>query len=279
MNIYGAIIGDVVGSFYEVLEHNAPKQKRPVQERQKILDPKTPLFTKKCCFTDDSILTTAIAHAIISKESYEKYIRYYGLKETKNGTQIKCFGRSFVGWLNGYGGKSFGNGGSMRVSAIGYAFDSLEKTIIQAERATICSHSHHEAIDCAKAVAGSIYLARTGKSKQEIKKFAEKYLGSLDYDLEYLQNNYTFSSRAILSVPQAIYCFLVSENFEDCLRKSISIGGDSDTIACIACSIAGAYYEIPPKMIKNVKRFIPKEYATILDEFNNQYALSQENIM
>ena len=72
---------------------------------------------------------------------------------------------------------------------------------------------------------------------------------------------------------------MVSENFEDCLRKSISIGGDSDTIACIACSLAGAYYEIPPKLIKDVKRFIPKEYATVLDEFNNQYIFTQENIM
>lgn len=279
MNIYGAIIGDVVGSIYEVLEHNAPNKKRPAEERKKILDPKTPLFTKKCSFTDDSILTTAIAHAVLKQENYERYLRGYGLKETKNGTQTNRFGVSFVSWLNGFGGKSFGNGASMRVSAIGYAFDSLSKTLTQAEKATICSHSHHEAIDCAKAVAGCIFLARTGKSKQDIKRFAEKYLGSLNYDLEDLQNNYTFSSRAILSVPQAIYCFLVSENFEDCLRKSISIGGDSDTIACIACSLAGAYYEIPPKLIKDVKRFIPKEYATVLDEFNNKYIFTQENIM
>ena len=182
MNIYGAIIGDVVGSVYEVLEHNAPNKKRPAEERKKILDSKTPLFTKKCSFTDDSILTTAIAHAVLKQENYERYLRGYGLKETKNGTQTNRFGVSFVSWLNGFGGKSFGNGASMRVSAIGYAFDSLSKTLTQAEKATICSHSHHEAIDCAKAVAGCIFLARTGKSKQDIKRFAESLQNGLDLD-------------------------------------------------------------------------------------------------
>jgi ADP-ribosylglycohydrolase len=238
--MYGAIIGDIVGSYYEVLE--IKNKNRSYEDRIKIMDRNVPLFNEICSCTDDSILTTAIADAILNGESYEKKLREYCLREINLGKDIygrSRFGKGFVEWLkNDYMGESFGNGSAMRISPVGYLFNSIDEIKSESLNATIPSHNHIESIKSSEAVAVSIYLLRRGMNKDSLKEYIEKNYFSLEYDLDDLRKNYRFTSRAIDSVPQAIFCFLNSNDFEDAIRLSISIGGDSDTIACITGALA-----------------------------------------
>lgn len=277
-SFYGAIIGDIVGSVYEVNEMKAKEKSFivPFDERVKILDKNTPLFSENCDLTDDSVLTLAIANALITDKDYEENLRFFGKREQNLGLDKygrSRFGQNFLNWINNNGSMpSYGNGCAMRISPIGYAFDTLKETLSEAEKATIPTHNKPECITFARATAGAIFLARKNKSKEEIKDFIINETNlTYDYNLEYLQRNYIFTSKTVNSVPYALYCFLISENFEDCLRKSISIGGDTDTIAAIACSIAGAYYGIDDELIKQAKPFINCNYQNIIDDFNKKY--------
>lgn len=281
----GAIIGDIVGSFYEVEEINAfknsPTKKRNYQDRIKILNKEVPLFTEECSYTDDSVLTIAISTSLTEGRNFEEVLREYGLSEIALGEDKygrSRFGSGFVSWLkNEKEGNSFGNGASMRISPIGYYYDDLEFVLNKAKDATVPSHNHEEAIKGAQAVSSAIYLARQSFSKEEIKDFLETRFGYfLNYDLEDLQKNYKFSSKTNNSVPQAIFCFLESTDFEDCLRKSISIGGDTDTIAAISCSIAESYYGIPEELKKQALSYLPEHYRIQVDNFYNILALKKE---
>ena len=282
-DIYGAIIGDIVGSLLEVYEIEDKKNNIiNVDRRKSILKPNFELFNDKCSFTDDSILTSAVAEAILTDGNYEKTIREFGLKEKNLGMDIygrSKFGDGFIQWLESKGKScSWGNGCAMRISPVGYAFDSLEKTLLEAEKSIICTHNNPDSISCGKAVAGAIFLARNGASKEEIEDFVSGYVQNLDFDLEQLQETYNFKVKAINSVPQAIYCFLISENFEDALRKCLSIGGDSDTIASITGGIAGAFYSIPEEFKEKAKGYISKEYIDILENFNHRFAQIEKSI-
>lgn len=274
--MYGAIIGDIVGSYYEVLEVNAikkePDKKRKYEDRIRILDKNEPLFTDKCSYTDDTVLTIAIAKSILEKIPYEECLRKFGLAEQNLGLDSygrNRFGKGFVSWLNDEKkGDSYGNGASMRISPVAYYFEGLEKINEEAKKATIPSHNNEEAIIGAQAVSSCIYLSRKGKTKEEIKKYIEEQFNyNLDFNIEELQKTYRFSSKTIGSVPQAIFCFLESTSFEDCLRKSISIGGDTDTIACISCSIAEAFYGIPKNILEEAMKYLPEKYKIIVDNF------------
>ncbi len=277
-SIYGAVIGDIAGSIYEVNEIFAKKNKTKIafKERIKILDMSTPLLEGELCYTDDTTLTTAIANAIITNTSYESNLRTFASEELAKGFDRYgrfAFGPNFVLWVkNEHAGDSFGNGCAMRVSAVGYAFDSLKLTIEEAKKATTPSHNSEEAIKCAQIVAGSIFLARIGKTKKDIKMFVEKQLQqNLNFDLSELQKNYTFSSKAINSVPQALFCFLESSSYEDCIRKTISIGGDTDTNAAISGSVAAAFYGVPNELADKAKSYLPKSFISVLDEFSEKY--------
>ena len=271
--MYGAIIGDVVGSIYEVLEVKELKNKRTrsYDERIKIMDLNTNLFTNLSSTTDDSILTCAIADAILNNVSYEEKLREYGLREIELGKDIynrSRFGKGFVNWLeNKKEGNSFGNGCAMRISPVGYLFDDIETIKKESMLATIPSHNHIDSIKCSEAVATSIYLLRNGYTKEELKKYIENNYFKLDYNLEDLRHNYKFTSKAIDSVPEAIYCFLESNDFLDAIRKAISIGGDSDTIACITGSLAESYYGIPEYLIEEVKPYLRDYMYPIIDKF------------
>lgn len=285
----GAIIGDIAGSFYEVLEileRKNNKRNRSYEERIKILDENIPLFTENSSVTDDSILTCAIYDAIINKKDYEKCLKEYGLKEINLGLDIygrSRFGKGFVEWLeNEKQGNSFGNGSAMRISPVGYLFDTLEEVKEESRKATIPSHNHEESIKAAEAVAVSIFLIRNGMTKEDLKDYIQKNYYQLDYNLEDLQRNYTFSSKASNSVPQALYIFLVSNSFEDSIRKAISIGGDTDTIAAIVGSISESYYGIPKDIKEKAKpylkdymydllkdRYYKKEKVRVKNETNN----------
>ena len=277
-SIYGAIIGDIAGSHLEVAEIIAKQNqtKREYADRIKILSPNTPIFTQDCSLTDDSVLTIAIADALLGNKDYEQKLKHYGKKEINMGLDKygrSRFGKNFSEWIyNDIQGDSYGNGCAMRISAIGYAFDTLEQTLAESDKATIPSHNHPDSLACARAISGAIFMARNNFSKQEIKLFAEKTLGtSIDYDIEDLRHNYIFTSKAMNSVPQAIYCFFISDNFEQTLRNSLSIGGDVDTIGAIACSIASAYYDIPQGILNQAKQFISDEYDYILTQFSQKY--------
>ena len=266
----GAIIGDVVGSYYEVLEVKEIKNgHRSYKDRIKILDQNTPLFTENSSVTDDSILTFAIYKAIKENKPYEEMLKYYAKQEINLGKDIygrSRFGKGFVEWVNSNTqGTSYGNGASMRISPVGFLFNTLEEVKQETYKATIPSHNHPESILCAEAVATSIFLLRNGISKEELKEYIEKNYFKLDYDLEDLRRNYKFSSKSIDSVPQAIYAFLESNSFEETIRNAISIGGDTDTIACIAGSLAESYYGIPEELLKQVKPYL-KDYMKELLE-------------
>ena len=218
----GAIIGDILGSYYEVLEVEYLKKyhnSRPYDERIKIMDKNTNLFTENSSCTDDSILTCAIAEAFINNDSnYEKYLKEYGLREINLGNDKygrSRFSKGFIEWLEGnYQGNSYGNGSAMRISAIGY-FDTLEEVKEHSYLATIPSHNHEEAVKSAQIVAISIYLLRNGITKEELKEYIKKNYYDLNYDLEDLRNNYKFSSKSINSVPQALFIFFESTSFEE----------------------------------------------------------------
>ena len=279
----GAIIGDVVGSFYEVLEIDS-KGHRGYFDRIKILDKSFPLFDDNCSCTDDSILTCAIYDAIKNGNcDYEKYLKEYGLREINLGKDIygrSRFGKGFVKWVQGdYQGDSYGNGAAMRVSPVGYLFDDLARVKENARLATIPSHNNEEAVAGAEIVATVIFLLRNGKSKEDVIEYIKKNYDSLNFDLEDLQKNYHFSSRTINTVPQALYIFSISDDFEDSIRKAISIGGDSDTIACIVGSLSEAYYGISDELKEKVRPYLKDYmYSLLKDKYYNEKRKTYERI-
>lgn len=212
-----------------------------------------------------------IIDSIESKKTYAYKLREYGKKYPDAG-----YGQMFNEWLSSqelkpY--KSYGNGSAMRVSPIGFAFDSLEDVLKEAKRSAVVTHNHREGIKGAQAVASAVFLARTGSIKNPIKDFIEKkFRYNLSQRLDDIRPNYKFDSSCQGSVPQAIIAFLESESFEDAIRKAISIGGDSDTIACIAGGIAQAYYkEIPGFIVDRARLILDSGLKRILDSFNERF--------
>lgn len=274
--MYGAIIGDVAGSYIEVLEMRAKKEgtKRSIIERKQIMDKSIPLFTENTSCTDDSVLTCAIADAILNKKDYGTTLKEYGLRELDMGLDIyghRRFGKSFAEWVNGdYIGESYGNGSAMRISPVGFLFDDLVKIKEESYKATMPSHNHPDSLQAAEAVAVSIYMLKCKISKEELRKYIERHYFPLKFNLEDLREDYIFTSKATGSVPQAIYCFLESNDFEDAIRKALSIGGDTDTIAAITGSLAEAYYGVPEYLIEAVKPYIKDYMLPVIDKFYNK---------
>ena len=242
----GAIIGDLIGSTYEETNTNTKD---------------FPLFTSKSRISDDSIMTLAIADIIQKNSIYDKDEIIDTFKAWAMAYPDRGYGVRFANWVFSNAKEpyySMGNGAAMRISPVGWYARSLSEVKDYSKRITEVTHNHPDAIKAAEVVASLIYYARRGKSKQFLKEYIEKYY-DIDFDYEDLKNNYTFDATCEGSVPQALYCFLISESFIDCLRTSISIGGDSDTIPCIACSIAEAYYKhINPAIIKKMYEYLPQ---------------------
>lgn len=254
--ILGAVIGDVIGSVFEW---------------NNIKTTDFNLFNPKCDFTDDTVLTIAVADCILNKKDFAKTIWEYGRKYTRRG-----YGGLFRKWLQEddlkpYG--SFGNGSAMRVSAVGFAFNDIETVLKVAKQSAEVTHDHPEGIKGAQAIAAAIFLARDGKSKQEIKNYVtETFKYNLDFTLDEIRPTYKFDETCQGSVPQAIVAFLESSDFENAIRLAISIGGDSDTIACMTGSIASAYYkEIPQEIIDFVVNKLPNEFIEIINKFDEQF--------
>ncbi|MBQ3814151.1 MAG: ADP-ribosylglycohydrolase family protein [Bacteroidales bacterium] len=273
--MFGAISGDTVGSAYEF---NNTK------------DYNFSLFTGESSFTDDSVMTMAVADWLLTDQGHS----YQGLEDSivRFANDFPCpmggYGTGFYFWLfhpaeldpfdarygdspyeslagrHPYG--SFGNGSAMRASAVGWFFDTLEETERVAAISAAITHNHPEGIKGAQATAAAIYLARTGKTKDEIRDYIENTYG---YDLhktwEYWHPIYGWEDSCQGTVPQAIIAFLDSTDFEDAIRMAVSLGGDSDTLACITGGIAEAFYGgVPAEIAQRVSQQLPSVFKTIL---------------
>ena len=251
----GAIIGDVVGSRFEYRCNS-------------IKTTEFDLFSDKCKFTDDTVLTIATADAILNNKSYSDKYQEYGKLYPKAG-----YGKSFKNWIhNPITNDSWGNGSSMRVSPIGWAFNEND-VIKEAEKSSICSHADKDAIKCATLVSYCIYLARIGKSKENILEYCKlNSTYNFNRTIDDIRETYSFTSKASESIPESILCFYESIDFESAIRLAISLGGDSDTQACISGAIAEAYYKyIPTYIIDNTLKRIPENFKNIITKFKSTY--------
>nr|WP_315001958.1 ADP-ribosylglycohydrolase family protein [uncultured Capnocytophaga sp.] len=253
--ILGAIAGDVIGSVYEF-------------NNTRTTD--FPLFKRETTFTDDTVMTIAIADAILHNKDFAQTILDYGKRYPNRG-----YGTSFFKWLAhdtpAPPHNSWGNGSAMRVSAVGFAYNDLDKVLKKAEKTAVVTHNHPEGIKGAQATAAAIFLARTGKNKAEIKAYIEQKFGyDLDFTLDEIRPTFPFDESCQGTVPQSIVAFLESTDYDSAIRLAISLGGDSDTIACITGGIAIAFYkEMSQVIVDKIRReYLPPAFVTIIDEFD-----------
>jgi ADP-ribosylglycohydrolase len=252
----GAIAGDVIGSIYE---------------RRNIKTTIFPLFHPLCRFTDDTVLTVALADSILHGTPYVDLLKRYYRSYPNAG-----YGGTFHKWAQAADSapyNSWGNGSAMRVTPVGFAYETLDDVLHQAKRSAEVTHDHPEGIKGAQAVASAVFLARTGQTKEQIKGHVESTFGyDLDRSLDEIRPAYQFEVSCQHSVPQAIRAFLESDDFEDTVRKAISIGGDSDTIACIAGGIADAYYgSVPEAIERRVYEILDEHLGGIARAFTEAY--------
>jgi ADP-ribosylglycohydrolase len=254
----GAVAGDIIGSVYEF--NNTHRYDFA-------------LFTPESFFTDDTVLTVAVADCILHGKDYARTIWEYGNRYPGRG-----YGGRFRDWLASKDLKpynSFGNGSAMRVSPVGFAFDTLDETLAEARRSAEVTHSHPEGIKGAQAVAAAIFLARRGESKPRIKEYITSTFGyDLSRTLDEIRPTYSFDETCQGSVPEAIISFLESNDYEDAIRKAVTLGGDSDTIACITGGIAQAFYGgVPEHIVAGVRQRLEPPLLRILDEFGEKFGL------
>ncbi len=255
----GAIAGDIIGSVYE---GNNIKTKD------------FPLFDVNCQFTDDTVLTVAVADVILNGGGYADRLKEY----------YRCYpyagyGGNFRLWaqsINTEPYNSWGNGSAMRVSPVGFAFTDLDSVLREAKRSAEVTHNHPEGIKGAQATAAAIFLARTGLEKGAIKSYIETTFGyDLGQTLETIRPGYRFDISCQGSVPQAILAFLESTDFEDAIRNAVSLGGDSDTIACITGGIAEAFYGgVPQPIAREALARLDQPLSAVTREFRFKYGLS-----
>lgn len=252
----GAIAGDIIGSVYE---------------RRGIKTKEFPLFSPGCVFTDDTVLTVALADTILTGTPYRDNLKEFYRLYPRSG-----YGGSFHRWARSddaapYG--SWGNGAAMRVSPAGFAFDELETVIEKAADYTAVTHDHPEGIRGGQATAAAVFLARKGASREEIRECIE---GRFGYDLsrrtDEIRPGYSFDVSCRGTVPPAIRAFLDSTDYEDAVRNAVSLGGDSDTLACITGGIAQAFYGgVPEPIAEKAYGILDDRLGSITREFIDRY--------
>ena len=262
--MYGAILGDIIGSPFEFDRGDKTKDFK--------------LFSRRSHFTDDSVMTLAVCEALL------KVGQDVTVKEIEDAviSSMQSWGRRYP--HAGYGGyfrrwltarhpepyNSYGNGSAMRVSAAGWLYDSLEKTRVVAKATANVTHNHPEGIKGAEATASAIFMARNGSSKEEIKKYIEnEFHYDLNRTLNEIRPGYHMDETCQKTVPEAIIAFLEAKDFEDAIRNAVSLGGDTDTLGAITGSIAEAYYGIPEWLITECRKRINKDMRIVLDDFND----------
>lgn len=266
--MFGAIIGDIIGSRFEFFNNSTGKE--------------FDLFNEDCSFTDDSVMTIAICKAlmdcngnydILSQKVIEN-MQYLGELYPRAG-----YGGMFWDWLRDENPKpynSFGNGAAMRVSSVAYEAISIDEVKKLSKLVTEVTHNHPEGIKGAEAVAVAIFLARIGKDKKQIKEYIEKNYYTLDFSIDEIKEEYSFDETCQGSVPEALECFFESTDFEDAIRIAISLGGDSDTIAAITGSIAEAYYGIPTHIKESAICYLDDYLYDIVKKFEMYYLNKQK---
>ena len=255
----GAIAGDIIGSVYE---------------QYPIKNISFPLFSASSQFTDDTVLTLAVADSILNKTDYATSLKAFARRYPTAG-----YGMSFYQWMQSSSVEpyhSWGNGSAMRVSPVGFAFNSTESVLNEAEQSAAVTHNHPEGIKGAQATALAIYLARKGAGKAEIQhEITGRFGYRLDRSLDDIRATYSFDISCQGSVPESIIAFLESRDFEGAIRNAISLGGDADTMGSIAGGIAQAFFnKIPPAIIAEVRQRLPAEFLELIDEFNDRYGIS-----
>lgn len=253
----GAIAGDIIGSVYE----HAPIKTKSF-----------PLFHPRACFTDDTVLTVAVARAILEGKTYRSSIRNIGRRYPHAG-----YGGSFIQWLLAEDARpynSWGNGSAMRVSSVGFAYDDEATVLREAEASAAITHDHPEGIKGAQATALAILLARRKTTKSGIRnEIARRFGYDLNRCIDEIRPAYTFDISCQGTVPEAIIAFLESTSWEDAVRNAVSLGGDSDTLACITGGIAEAWYGgIPRRVESQVLATLPDDLAGIVGRFRSRFA-------
>lgn len=259
----GAIIGDVVGSRFEFDNYKSKDFE---------------MFHTECDFTDDSVMTLAIAKALTKHETITDYETFKKelvevMHEVGRRYPHCGYGGRFLLWMMGNWTEpyySYGNGSAMRVSPVAWFANSLEECEKLAQATAEVTHNHPEGIKGAVSVAGAVYLARTSHSMDEIKEYVSKFY-TIDFTLDKIREEYDFYEICQKSVPQAFEAFLESTSFEDTIRNAISIGGDSDTIAAIAGSIAEAYYGINEDMKETALSYLDDYLLEIAENFIEKF--------
>ena len=263
--MYGAILGDIIGSPFEFDRGDKTKN--------------FDLFSKGCDFTDDSVMTIAVGEALLAvgtqatvKEIEEAVVT--NMQDWGKRYPYAGYGGRFRYWLRERNPKpygSYGNGSAMRVSAAGWLYDSMERTREVARATANVTHNHPEGIKGAEATAGAIYMARSGSSKEEIKEYIEReFHYNLDRTLDEIRPGYHMDETCQRTVPEAIIAFLESKDFEDAIRNAVSLGGDTDTLGAITGSIAEAFYGIPAVLLAECRNRIAEGLMTdVLDEFDH----------
>lgn len=256
----GAIAGDIIGSSHEFI-------------RTKKKDFR--LFTSFSHYTDDTVLTLAVADAILKGKAYGPSIKSYARRHPFRG-----FGPKFTFWMltpskKGY--NSLGNGSAMRVSPVAHAFDTENEMLDQAGKSAECTHNHPEGIKGAQATAHAIFMARNHASKKEIRKMiSQRYGYNLSRKMEDLRPTYKMDITCPGSVPEAIIAFLESDGFEDCIRNAVSLGGDADTQAAVAGAIAEPFYSgIPDHILQGVSGKLPRGYKNTIIKFYEKYGTKE----
>ncbi len=254
--MYGAVTGDIIGSVFE---------------RFSIKTTKFELFGKYSRFTDDTVLTIAVADALLHKKSYTQSLQEYGREYPNAG-----YGGTFFKWIFADNPKpynSWGNGSAMRVSPVAYAFNNINEVLTEARKSAEVTHNHPEGIKGAQAVASAVFMARKGSSKQEIKEYIQKTFNyDLTRSLDKIRPVYKFDVSCQGSVPEAIIAFLESKDFEDAIRLAVSLGGDSDTLAAMAGSIAEAFYGgVPEPILSETKKRLPEEFIKVIEQFKKKF--------
>ena len=251
----GAISGDIIGSVYE-WENIKTKQ--------------FDLFSPDCFFTDDTVLSVALAESILTDTDYASLMRAYYRRYPE-----AAYGTRFRGWAQSREAQpynSWGNGAAMRISPVGFAFNTLDEVLVQATKYTAVTHNHPEGIKGAQAVAAAIFLARTGSAKDDIRRYT---VANFNYDLSRsvgeIRPAYEFDESCQGTVPEAIVCFLESTDFEDAIRNAISLGGDSDTLACITGGIAQAFYGVPVSIADRAMSVLDQDLRSITARFMGRY--------
>lgn len=261
--MWGTIIGDIAGSVYE----------NPVDGAASIKTKEFPFWGEGCRFTDDTVTTVAVSQALMESRAQGRavtplicqYLRHWCRRFPSVG-----YGPRFIRWyesddMGPYG--SWANGAAMRVAPAGWLTDTLAETQYLAELTAVVTHNTEEAVRGAVAVASAIYLARTGIRRDDMRIYLHDRFYPLDRRLEDICCDYVFTSRTSCSVPEAIEAFLESTDYEDAVRNAISLGGDTDTQAAIAGSIAEAYYGIPEPMCQKAASYLPEEIRQQIDRF------------